>query len=43
MAWNLGEHDFVGKHNLMDRSTHVPLIIRVPGMKKGRPGRWLSL
>lgn len=35
-GWNLGEHDFVGKHNLMDRSTHVPLIIRVPGMKKGK-------
>ena len=35
-GWNLGEHNFIGKHNLMDRSTHVPLIIRVPGMKKGQ-------
>lgn len=34
-GWNLGEHNFVGKHNLMNTSTHVPLIIRVPGMKKG--------
>lgn len=35
-GWNLGEHDFVGKHNLMQTSTHVPLIMRVPGMKKGK-------
>ena len=35
-GWNLGEHDFIGKHNLMDTSTHVPLIVRVPGMKKGK-------
>lgn len=34
-GWNLGEHDFIGKHNLMDTSTHVPLIVRVPGMKSG--------
>ena len=34
-GWNLGEHNFIGKHNLMDNSTHVPLIIRVPGMEKG--------
>ena len=33
---NLGEHDFIGKHNLMNTSTHVPLIVRVPGMKKGK-------
>ena len=35
-GWNLGEHDFIGKHNLMNTSTHVPLIVRVPGMKKGK-------
>ena len=35
-GWNLGEHDFIGKHNLMDTSTHVPLIVCVPGMKKGK-------
>ena len=34
-GWNLGEHNFIGKHNLMGRSTHVPLIVRVPGMQKG--------
>ena len=27
-GWNLGEHDFIGKHNLMNTSTHVPLIVR---------------
>lgn len=35
-GWHLGEHNFLGKHNLMDRATHVPLIVRVPGMKKGK-------
>lgn len=35
-GWHLGEHGFLGKHNLMDQSTHVPLIVRVPGMQKGR-------
>lgn len=35
-GWHLGEHNFLGKHNLMDRSTHVPLIVRVPGMKRGK-------
>ena len=34
-GWHLGEHGFLGKHNLMDRATHVPLIISVPGMEKG--------
>ena len=35
-GWHLGEHGFLGKHNLMDRATHVPLIVRVPGMEKGK-------
>ncbi|WP_311440140.1 sulfatase [Hoylesella buccalis] len=35
-GWHLGEHNFLGKHNLMDRSTHVPLIVRVPGLMKGK-------
>ena len=34
-GWHLGEHNFWGKHNLMDRSTHVPLIVRAPGKAKG--------
>lgn len=34
-GWNLGEHGFVGKHNLMSTSTRVPLIVRVPGMARG--------
>lgn len=34
-GWALGEHSFWGKHTLFDRATHVPLIIRVPGMKTG--------
>jgi len=35
-GWHLGEHTFFGKHNLMHRATHVPLIIRVPGGKRGK-------
>lgn len=35
-GWHLGEHTFWGKHNLMDRGTHVPLIVRVPGMRPAR-------
>lgn len=35
-GWHLGEHNFLGKHNLMDRSTHVPLIVRAPGLKRGK-------
>lgn len=34
-GWHLGEHNFLGKHNLMDRATRVPLLVRVPGMEKG--------
>lgn len=35
-GWHLGEHTFWGKHNLMDRATHVPLLVRVPGCKPDR-------
>ncbi|MEM6257215.1 MAG: sulfatase [Planctomycetota bacterium] len=29
-GFHLGEHDFWGKHNTMDHSTRIPLIIRLP-------------
>lgn len=32
-GWHLGEHNFWGKHNTMHRSTQVPLIVKVPGIK----------
>ncbi len=35
-GWDLGEHQFVGKHNLFNITTRVPLIVRVPGLKAGR-------
>jgi arylsulfatase A-like enzyme len=34
-GWHLGEHSFWGKHNTLDKSLRVPLIIRVPGGVKG--------
>ena len=35
-GWHLGENSFWGKHNLLKRSTHVPLLIRVPGSEPRR-------
>lgn len=35
-GWHLGEHGFWGKHNLMQHSTHAPLIVRVPHCKGGK-------
>lgn len=35
-GWHLGEHTFWGKHNLLDCSTHVPLMVRVPGYPAGK-------
>ena len=35
-GWLLGEHNFIGKHNLMDHATRVPLIVRVPGLSQGQ-------
>ena len=36
-GWNLGEHNFWGKHNTLEHSLHVPLIIRAPGHARGKP------
>ncbi len=35
-GWNLGEHDFWGKHNTLNTSTRVPLIIKVPAKIEGK-------
>ena len=32
-GWHLGEHDFWGKHTLMNEATHAPLIVSLPGAK----------
>uniref|UniRef100_A0AB33ISN1 Sulfatase n=1 Tax=Prevotella sp. GTC17254 TaxID=3236794 RepID=A0AB33ISN1_9BACT len=42
-GWNLGEHGFVGKHNLMDNSTRIPLIVHVPGMEQGKTASMVEL
>ena len=34
-GWNLGEHNFIGKHNLMKTSTRSPLIVHVPWLDGG--------
>jgi len=33
-GWNLGEHDFWGKHNTLHNSLHAPLIVCAPGARK---------
>jgi arylsulfatase A-like enzyme len=35
-GWNLGEHDYWGKHNIFHNALHVPLIIKAPGIKPGK-------
>lgn len=35
-GWSLGEHNFIGKHNLMKTSMHSPLIVSVPWLEGGR-------
>ncbi|KGI60678.1 arylsulfatase [Prevotella sp. DNF00663] len=42
-GWNLGEHGFVGKHNLMDCATRIPLIVHVPGMEQGKSASMVEL
>jgi len=43
-GWYLGEHDYIGKHTVLDRRDgwplyeeigHIPLLIRVPGLAPG--------
>ncbi len=33
-GWNLGEHNYWSKHNLLHTSKHAPLIITAPGFEK---------
>ena len=33
-GWNLGEHNYWGKHNTLNNSLHSPLIVCAPGTKK---------
>lgn len=35
-GWNLGEHNFWGKHNLVHNSLRVPLILKIPGRTNGQ-------
>lgn len=32
-GWHLGEHDFWGKHTLMQQATHAPLLVAMPKVK----------
>jgi arylsulfatase A-like enzyme len=34
-GWNLGEHNFWGKHNTLHPAVNAPLMIRVPGRTEG--------
>lgn len=42
-GWHLGEKQHWHKSTLWEESTHVPLVIRVPGMKSGTCSRPVSL
>lgn len=42
-GYHLGEHDFWSKVGLMDESSKVPLIIKVPGQKPGRCNSFVEL
>jgi arylsulfatase A-like enzyme len=35
-GWHLGEHNFWGKHNLMNLATNSPMIIAGPGVREGQ-------
>jgi iduronate 2-sulfatase len=34
-GWNLGEHEFWGKHNTLNTAIRVPFIMKVPGKSAG--------
>jgi len=40
-GWNLGEHNFWGKHNTLNNSVHAPLIVFAPGIKAAIPSNQL--
>lgn len=42
-GWHLGEHNFWGKHNLLNNSTQVPLIIKAPGFTSGSVSKTVEL
>jgi iduronate 2-sulfatase len=35
-GWNLGEHDFWGKHNTLNPAIRIPLIVKAPGRAAGK-------
>ncbi len=35
-GWHLGEHNFWGKHNLMDLAVNSPLVLAGPGIREGQ-------
>lgn len=37
-GWNLGEHNFWGKHNTLHPAVNAPLMIRLPGQSGARSG-----
>lgn len=39
-GWHLGEHDFWGKHTLMQQATHAPLLVAMP---KGKAANTSSI
>lgn len=39
---DLGEHSYVAHYDIFDTTTHVPLIVKIPGTKGGRIGELTS-
>ena len=38
-GWHLGEHNFWGKHNVLENALRVPMIVRIPGIPSKRIDR----